>query len=239
MKIFEKFLSLLIVFIVVTIFSACSDKENEPTISIPTSKSITVGTSFSLGLSDNWRSSNEFVASVDGDGNVEAAHIGECTISNGKNSCKVTVTPKSTFIKEPIREWGISKSQLISKCGSDYKESGNSIGYISNSSIAPITMYTFDSNNRLSSSVIMVKTAYTSELVDFFTERYQPVSVDGYDFYFTDGYTAQTISTAVCLSLYKYNTDFWMVLYMPYGSSSRSFDRMIDLPNILSNLIKE
>ncbi|MDE6651561.1 MAG: hypothetical protein K2K08_04040 [Paramuribaculum sp.] len=232
MKRFEKKFALLLMVIGVTLLSACSDDKDEPKISIPSVKSISVGTSFSLGLSGNWRSSNDFVASVDKDGNVEAEHVGECTISNEKNSCKVTVTPKSNFIKEPVTDWGISKSQLISKCGNNYKESGNSIGYTSNSNIAPITMYTFDSSGRLSSSVITVKTTYTSDLVDFLMERYQPVAVDGYDFYFTNGYTTQSTSTVVGMSLYKYDKSYWMVMYMPYGNSSRSGANM----DLLNNL---
>lgn len=234
---FEKILSLLLMFMGVTIFAACSDEKDEPKILIPTAKSISVGTSFSLGVQGVWKSSNDFVASVNNDGNVIAEHVGKCTISNGKNSCKVTVTPKSNFLKEPITEWGISKSQLISKCGSDYKESGNSIGYLTNSNVAPITMYSFDSNDRLSGSVVMVNTDYTSEMADFLVERYQPVYVDGYDFYFTNGYTAQSISTAVCVSLYKNNKNYWLVVYMPFESSTRSLDEL-DLLNNLHNIIK-
>ncbi len=235
---FGKILPLLLVFMGVTLFTACSDEKEEPKIPIPTAKSISVGSSFSLKVQGDWKSSNDFVASVNNEGDVKAEHVGECTISNGKNRCKVTVTPKSNFLKEPITEWGISKSQLISKCGSNYKESGNSIGYLSNSNIGQITMYTFDSNGRLSSSVVTVSIGYTSELVDFLIERYQPIHVDGYDFYFTNGYSTQSITTAVCMSLYQYDKNYWAVLYMPYGSSSRSFDEL-DLSANLHNIIKE
>lgn len=219
---FEKILMLLLIVIGVTFLQACSNEKEEPTNPIPEAKSILVGSSFSLGQSGKWRTSNNFVASVDNAGNVSAEHVGECTISNGRQNCKVTVKPKSNLIKEPITEWGISKSQLISKSGSDYIKSGNSIGYKTNNSIAPITMYSFDNNDRLSSSLIIVDTNYTSDLADFLIERYQPVAVDGYDFYFTDGYTTQSITTAIGMSLYEYDKNYWLVLYMPYGKSSRS-----------------
>lgn len=237
MKSLKRILSLLLIFMGVALFSSCSDDKEDSAISIPTTNSIPVGSSFSFGLSGNWSSSNNFVASVDNDGNVKAEHVGECIISNGNHNCIVTVTPKSNLIKEPITEWGISKPQLISKCGTDYQESGTAIGYKTNSNIAPMIMYSFDSYNRLSSSVVMVKTAYTSELVDFLIERYRPVTMDGYDYYFVNGYSSQSISTVIGMGLYKYDKDYWMVLYMPYSSSSRSSEA-IDLASNLFNIAK-
>ena len=237
MKRFEKKILLLLIFIGVVLLSACSDKD-EPKIHIPTNMNLSVGSLFSVGVSGNWISSNEFVASVDKDGVIKAEHVGMCIISGEGKQCRVIVEPKSNFLNEPIIEWGISKSQLISKCGNDYKESGSAIGYITNSTIAPITMYTFDNNGKLSSSAIVVKTNYSTELVDFLTERYQPIGMDGYDFYFTNGYTPQKTSTVVGMSLYKYDKNYWVVLYMPYSYSSRS-SVSTDISNSLLDIIEK
>lgn len=234
----ERNLSALLIFMCVTLLSACSNDNDELGMSLPTDKSILVGSSFSFGFSGDWSSSNDFVASVDNNGNVGADHVGECTISNGKYNCRINVTPKTYFIKEPITDWEISKSQIISKCGLDYKVTGNSIGYISNSSIAPITLYTFDNNERLSSAAVVVKTDYTTDLVDFLTERYQSIGMEGYDFYFANGYTPQKISTVVGVSLYKYDKNYWIVLYIPYNYSSRSLIST-DISSILSNIIEK
>lgn len=237
MRRFRKTLMLLFTIVGTTLFLACSGEKDEPKVSIPTMKSIQVGTSFSLGVTGHWFSSNDFIASVDNFGYVHANHVGECTIGNGTMGCKVTVTPKSTFfITQPITEWGTSKSTIIYRCGWDYKESGDYIAYISNNTIAPITMYGFDDNNSLTSSTVVVDTNYTTELVEFLTERYQPIGQDGYNFFFTNGYTIQTISTAVGLRLY--NKSYWMVMYIPYNNSSRSSaDR--ELTNNLSDIINK
>lgn len=245
MKRFERILTLLLLVAGAMLFSACSHGNDEPGVptpthpttnsQVPTSKTISVGASFSIGTG-SWRSSNDFVASVDA-GSVKANHVGECTISNGKNTCKVTVTPNSNFITEPITEWGISKSQLIAKCGNNYKTSGKSIAYISTSNtIAPITMYTFDDNDKLKSSVVTVKTNYTAELVEFLTERYQLIAMEGYDFYFANGNTTNNISTAVGVSKYEYDKSYWLVLYIPYGNSSRCSTEAV-LTNDLYDII--
>lgn len=221
MRKFEKILTLLLIIMGVTLLSSCSDDKDEPKLKIPTTKSAVVGETFSFGSDGQWISSNDFVASVNNKGYVKAEHVGSCIISNGKHKCSVTITPKSTFITEPITEWGMSKAQLIAKCGNNYKETSNSIGYISNNTIAPIIVYLFDNNNKLTSSTITVSTDYSSELTDFLLERYHFVENDGDNYSFVNGYTSEKISTVVNMSLY--NKSYWTVMYMSYGSSSRAY----------------
>lgn len=215
----KNFIAILMAVIGLTTFMSCSNSDdednNEPTYNVPTIKLIPVGSSFKIGPTDNWTSSNDFVASVSQNGLIQAVHVGDCVISNGRSDCKVSVTAKSNFMKEPLTTWGVSKAFVISKCGNNYMTSGESIGYSTGDSKYPLIMYMFK-NDRLSGSVITVSTSYTGTLTDFLLERYYPVDKDGYDFYFINGYTTSTITTIVGLTLY--NQSYWSVSYIPFNT---------------------
>ena len=230
-------LTIMAIFFSISLSSCGSDNNDEPDASIPTSIDVLVGRNFMLGAKGNWYSSNDFIASVTNDGVVFAKHVGECVIEGAigrkKYYCTVTVNPTSTLIQEPITEWNMSKPQLIAKCGQDYVVSGKSIGYITNNNIAPIVLYLFDDSNKLSSSAVTVKTSYTSELVNFLTERYQVIGRDGYDFFFANGSNQQSITTVVGVQRYSYDRNYWVVMYMPYNDS-----RSIDMIDINANIPK-
>lgn len=199
-------------------FSSCSNDKDEPKVSIPQDQTMTVGTTIDLKVGGSWTSSNTFVASVNNSGIVKAEHVGSCILENGKQSCRIQVSPKSKFITEPILEWGISKSEIISRCGSDYKATDNAIGYSTGIYKNPLIMYVF-TNDKLSAAAILVSTNYTETLVDFLLERYAPLSQEGYDFYFANGLTLQQITTFVGLQLFS--NDYWTVMYLP-NKNSRS-----------------
>lgn len=128
----------------VSLLPSCTLKSEYPAdIEIPTSISLSVGETYDLGLeSSSWSSKNDFVAQIGTDGVVTAKHVGKCTVmfSNFRQTlrCEVTVFPNTTLYSEPIQQWGMRKSQLISIEGHDYKESDNSIGYMTDNSSAPM-----------------------------------------------------------------------------------------------------
>lgn len=223
---------LMAVMLSLALSSCGGDDNDEPdySTSIPRTRTMYVGKSFSLGVSGKWTSSNEFVATVNSTGVVTAKHVGKCSISDGNNTCIVTVSATSTFMKEPITEWGISKSEVISRCGSDYKSSGNAIGYASGISKTPFTVYLFK-DNKLSSSAILASVDYTEALVDFLAERYVYVGRDGYDYFFANGLTVQQITTGVGIQLY--NDDYWMVGYFPFQSSRCETDEISDIKSVV------
>ena len=207
---------LLILFLSTSLFSCGND---EPKSSIPATQNVYVGSDFNIGDKGNWVSSNEFVATVK-DGVVKGVHVGKCVISNGKQICIITVIPTSHFMEEPTIEWGVSKAQIISMYGDDYTSSGNMIGYLTDyPETTPLVMFRF-TNNKLSGSSIMVSTKYTDQMVDFLIERYQPIKMDGYDSYFVNGYTPESTTLAIKVSLL--NEDYWNVIYVPYSSSRLS-----------------
>ena len=158
-------------------------------------------------------SSNEYVAQVSPVGVISSNYIGKVTITKGDARCELTVKPRYSTYIEPIIEWGLSKSSVISKVGSSYSSSNGVLTYQTGNIKAPQCMYSFDSNSKLTASVVSVYTTYTSELTDFLLERYKPYtySIEEYMFVFIDGLTTATAKNIIVL--YIYNASYIFVMY--------------------------
>lgn len=163
------------------ILSSCSDskddevKINESSISLYYEETKQLEASGSNNIA--WSTDNNFVAKVSNNGMVTANHVGKTIIRANDAICEVTVKPKHNLYKDPITEWGITKSEVIKRLGTPDEDSGNIIGYVTNNSKAPITMYMFE-NDKLTTACPSVMISYTATLLDFLIERYQPVDVN-------------------------------------------------------------
>lgn len=234
-----KLLSLLMLFITSTIaFSSCSDDEkNSPqnplNPTIPKTKTMTVGETWNIGESGTLSTDNDFIVSVSSKHIAKAEHIGNCIISNGANMCKVSVKGRITLYKDPITQWGISKSQLISICGSNYIEQNGIIGYKSGDPDCPMVAYGFK-NNGLSSVGVLVSTDKSETLAKFLVERFLPVEQSGYEYYFVNNNNPSKVTMAVMVSFYS--IDYWMVTYVPVNESRASSPEYSDISALLSKM---
>ena len=211
-----KLLPLMLLFIASFFTTSCSNNDDEPDLSIPSTQTLLVGESFNLGFEGAWTSSDEFVASVDNNGIIKANHVGKCTISYGKNSCLVKVDATSNFMEEPLCEWGMNKSTVISICGKNYQTNGNSIAYSTGVSKTPLIMYSF-TNDKLIGSAIAVSTNYIESAIIFLKERYKYLGIDDGTYYFINGSTLEKSTTAISLSLL--NSNYWSIVYIPSNDS--------------------
>lgn len=200
------------------------EKENEnngygggSNVNIPSSITVNVGQTYSLGSTQSWSSSSEFVATVTGNGTVTGKHVGNCRVSCSAGSCNVTVRATINLFSDPYTQWGASKSQVIAYQGSDYTEtsSGNGLSYSTGNSIAPNIGYVFQ-NGGLSAVLIPVMVEYKSQVIDHLSQRYRYLGETGGEHYFADGNSASDATTAVQFK--RYNSNYWQVLYMPYSN---------------------
>ncbi len=185
---------------------------------------------------------NEYNAEVSETGLVTARFVGETNIllenAQDKNTFKVIVEPKYNLYPEPNVEFGDTKSSIIAQFGSDYTATTSVIGYTDYSSAAPIVMFMFDTNNKLTSYAIMVKSFYSSTLADFLTERYLIVGEEDGVFLFLNG--LDTTSATMVIGLELYNISYWMVKYIPNTSSTKSSKIKNTLaPNVFDELYKK
>lgn len=184
---------------------------NGSSVNVPSQVSVKVGQTYNLGSSQTWSSSNTFVATVSNSGIIAGQHVGKCTVSCAGGSCQVNVLANINLFQDPITQWGMSKSQVIAKQGYDYQETeSGGLAYETGSSIAPYLGYSFE-NGGLSMTVLFVKTAYTTQVVDHLSERYKFMYKEGSSFVFINGNTTSESNTMVILRYY--NSSYWAVAY--------------------------
>lgn len=219
----RKFSMMLLVASVVCL-TACSGDEKEVRPKIPSSRNMKVGESFNLGYKADWASANKFAATVNSDGVVIAEREGTARIYSASEnlSCNIFVTASFTLYNEPIKQWGISKSSVKSQKGTPSNETSTTFFYNTGSAAAPIEGYQFEGNS-LTSSIVLVKTAYSSEIAKHLIQRYAPVTMDSDEgsYYFADAISPNSPNTLVLLQYY--NSSYLAVLYAKYsGSTVRS-----------------
>ena len=221
----------LAILLLVAILSSCS-KDEDQTIQVSTKSPMVLNYKQTANIDAvstqpiSYNSENEFHAKVSNTGVITAQHVGETRINlaNGSDSksIQVVVEPKFNLYKTPSVEWGTTKSQIKSQYGKPDSETTDAFGYSNYSSSAPVVMFAFDSNDRLTSSAVMVKTAYASTLGDFLVERYMPIDVNTseYTAMFVNGVSKEKITTAINLSVY--NLSYLMVMYVDVRNAAKT-----------------
>lgn len=211
--------------------SCSSDDDNKNGISLSeTSTTLKSAKTYQINATSDTKITyaveNEYHAKVSDSGLVTAGKIGETDIilTNGDDTkhFKVTVDPESTMYPDPNLEFGISKGDLVKKLGTPSKETSDGISYDNFSTKAPQVAYLFDSNNKLKSVGVIVKTAYSKELGTYLGERYvyAASNEDSYTLFFINALSLEKTTMAVGASLY--NTQYWMTIYFPYSKSKTS-----------------
>lgn len=184
----------------------------------------------------NYKSENEYHADVSSSGLVTARFVGETNIelsnSEDNKNFKVIVKPEYSLYPEPNVEFGVTtKSDIITTLGEPDAETEDVIGYSDYSNAAPILMFMFDSNDKITSYITLVKTAFTSDLASFLIERYLLVSAER-DFYlFINGLNLSDATKAMSLQVRDLN--YLQVIYMPSDLGNRLANNQnlqIDLP---------
>lgn len=206
-------------------FCACSDDDSgigleKTEIELLSDESYTI-----LSSSDHvltYTSDNNFVATVSSQGVIEAQRIGHAKISVSDGETveyiSVKINPKYDLYPEPFLEFGTKRSDIIARFGIPTQETEQGISYIDNTNTAkaPVRIFLFDDNDRLSSTNIGVRTEYSSILGSFLNERYLLYTYDEEEatVFFVDGLTDATISMAVAATIYT--EEFWLITYFPY-----------------------
>lgn len=209
-------------------FTSCSsDDKEDVTLNLPSSKSMKVGDVYDMQYKSDWTSNNTFVASVDNNGVVTANRVGTANIYSNAHRCQVTVSANVTLYNEPITEWGITQSYLISKRGTPYSSTSSAVAYDLNSDITPFEMYSFE-NNKLTAAIVLVSTTYTESMLDHLSERFKPVYVDSEDLtaLFINAESVYEAKTTIVTTLY--NTKYWAVMYMLNDGSSKARSTQAD-----------
>lgn len=193
----RKVLFLLPVLVFLFLYGCSSDDENTKLSLNKSTVTLNYKTTEQLEASGKveWTSENDFVASVNENGVIEGKHVGKTFIvaSNGTEEvkCVVEVTPKYNIYREPILDFGITKEELKRKENRELlSETSTAIKYRGNSgSAASEIAYAFK-NDKMNGAGALLKSSYSSVIMDFLVERYQAAFQENGVFYFIDGTTS-------------------------------------------------
>lgn len=214
--------------IVVSLILAACGGEDEPNVKFENA-TISYGQTYSIPNGKNivWTSSNELIATVDGN-IVTAKRVGEAVISSEKGSFKVSVTPTSYVFTEPCIQWGADKksvkSYMNNVSGVTINEDTNTTLNYKGTGKALLYSYSFE-NSALKGSGIGLDGDYidAEAMADFMIERYVPIEVDedNYSFYFV----SPDKKTGVLMQLkVSGRTIIYLVVYVPVGDSRSDYD---------------
>ena len=167
-----------------------------------------------------YTSVDEYHANVSASGLITAQYVGNTTIrltsEDDTKTFSVTVISRSNLYPEPNIKVGDTRSTVISKLGQPDASTSDGIGYNNYSTKAPMLAVLFDANNRVKGYGIMVLSAYSSELSTFIRERYAYVTMNEGSPIFINSLTAA--GATLLVSYEYYNTNYWMVTYLPYSN---------------------
>ena len=219
----KKMLSLMLLMTSILCFTTCSNEEETRRPHVPNALALDVSETYDLGYKFDWTSTNTFVATVDASGIITAKKVGESYIyARDKNlSTTVYVNPNYTLYNTPITQWGISKNSIINKKGNPSSETSTLLTYNTSSTIAPIEKYLFE-NDKLKASAVFVKTAYTDEIVEHLSQRYELASYNNNYFIFMDAETIDEAENLITVSLS--NTTYWLIMYTGNLTTRSSVD---------------
>jgi len=132
-----------------------------------------------------YSSSDEYTATVNNDGTVEAKHVGECVIdistSDGiSTKSSVTVKPRSKLYTEPYLTFGGTKSDVKGyEKRTVSSEDLTGIVYKGENSNVRNVVYLFEGGKMTAVGVLLANTVYCiEEAHKFLTERYDYLLVD-------------------------------------------------------------
>lgn len=194
-------------------FASCGDDDASDLTLDQSSVTLDYNAETTLKASEKnctWTSSNPFVATVDNDGVVKAAHVGTAVISATKDGntvkCNVTVNATNNNFTLPEMNWG-AKIDAIRPLYTAFDELKDGNYYMfATKNASGLPMYTYEFDTTTGGLVLSQLTVAAAEEEDFFyfiEQRYQyyDTTEDNDDIYLN----ANTMSEA---TLYiKYGTD--------------------------------
>ena len=204
---------LLSLAMIVSLFMTSCKKDDETKELTLSQLSVTMVHDDTLTITANqkveWASKDEFVAKISSDGKITARHIGEtsvtATIDGQQKECKVTVKPVYNTYSEPVLNFDLAKSEIKTKEKRHLvEETDTSLTYSDKTKY--LLTYLFSKTTSKFRAVYLylndITTSQASQIADFQTERYQPITIDKntYTYYMINSDKMETATMAVSTS---------------------------------------
>ncbi|MBD5369751.1 MAG: hypothetical protein HDR80_09770 [Bacteroides sp.] len=182
--------------------AACGDDNDEPksvTLEYPEISVDYKATVKNKASEKNctWTSANDFIATVDGDGNISGEHVGTTVITvtskdGAVAKCTVTVKPTNTNFTLPYLSWGATRQQVKDEMATwtgfrEEYDDEDGLGFVSTANSGlPGYSYGFNSNERLNAAGMTVSEEQDDEdnwdFYGFLLQYYKKGGEQGNDF---------------------------------------------------------
>lgn len=231
-----KKLALIAMFALPLAFAACTEDNNETSVTLDkTAIELNYGENQTLKASESkgtWYSENDFVASVDSKGKVEALHEGVTNIvyqkDDAKVACKVTVNATNNSFNT-ITEWGVTPSYIKSIMPAEFVllvENPTNMMYTSPANAYPWYGFFFNDNKLNGSSIYFTDAMFDQyDFNGYVKQRYARLADDalGADEYDACYANAATLTDATIALGVSYNTDdTWTAVWMPVQHTTKA-----------------
>ena len=202
------------------VFTSCGNDDDEPKIETYQC-SLEVGGTIDYLDAGNLVSEDEFVASANGT-TIKGLHVGKTTVHSPNSIINLEVYSQYNLFDEPYIKFGGSRSDVKNyEKRTVQKDTDTGLYYKSTGSFEYGLVYIFTSDGKLKTVVMMFNHKYdktiTSNLGKYFSDRYLPVGVSGYESYFINN-DKDKADVAIVVDLFVPDYDGWgQITYMPYN----------------------
>lgn len=230
----------------ISLFAGC--QKNDPNAITVNQREIT------LHYGDEWQieaksasqitytSKNEYHAGVSEEGLVTARFVGstEIELSNGyaTENVRIVIAPEHNLFPDPIVDFGISRNEVIARMGRTPDASSDAlVGYKDYFLSVPEILFSFDENDCLKATGLMVSSLFTKECTAHLAERYLLIKMgtDSNPFMFINGLPDRM---TMGISLDVYDASRLFVMYMPLTPSAKSSCSLEESYNEFRELFK-
>lgn len=215
-------------------FASCGDDNDEKVLTLDqTAVTLNYGQSQKVKASENgatWGSSNEFVATVNDKGEIQAKHVGTATISATKDGstakCVVTVNATNdNFATYTL--WGATVAQVKANASSDLvllTDTADALMYTNANNAYPWYGFIFKNSGLAGSSIYFPESIFDDyDFNGYLAQHYTKIGAyDGEGVLYVN---ANSVSEASESAIVDYDTDLdvYTVLYQPVSHTKANY----------------
>ena len=221
---------LLVILVIVTVV-ACEKEDRLSSIGVIPTVDAYVGNSISLEVSHtpadvlipayHFRTSDQFVASVNEQGRIICKHVGSCTIfvatadARFSTTCIIHVKPNHELFDVPVLDFKTTKTivKLKETDKTLVYETPTMLVYQGNENPIQQLVYLFDETQKLESSVVKLASSVSSELAAFMDEYFE-------QYQSAEGDNLQAWSGNGTEAVVKVTNDACFVVYSPFSGNT-------------------
>ena len=227
------------------VLASCGNEPDGPITISQENLALTIDETVQLTASEKgtWTSSNEFVATVDGDGNVTALHVGEAVITITKGdlsaSCKVVVNPANTSYDLPYMVWGATVEDVkvantnLSLFEETTEDGETILSYLTDSNL-PGYIYVVTPAQGLIATALVADINDSENFEDFLYQYFADFTEDDEWYYLINGLTENDATIAV---QYGWNDDESVIAtFMPIDLAAETPVRSSNIKSMFDSV---